>query len=270
MPSGSIEHLTGTVYITLLVLGLIVADIGTSVLLWICISATHFAWLARAYFTADNHLYLIGYWCIAVCIALFYGGERGDMVLRETSRLLVGLCFLLAVITKMWSDNFRSGSLFIHTMLSDPRFVVLARCIAGISREQQQKYHRAIIRLESGASEREPVRILGRTRVVAKALVWWTIGIEMVVSTAFLLPQGESSMLRTGSIIVFVLTTFGVVQVTAFAQILLLIAAVGVVSVSQGALLVSLAIVMPILTFVPAYSQSLVRILYAEGQRVSG
>lgn len=63
-----------------------------------------------AWFSIDNHHYLLTYWYLALGIALL--GHRSDDVVAFTGRWLLGLAFAFAVFWKVASPDFASGAYF--------------------------------------------------------------------------------------------------------------------------------------------------------------
>ena len=101
-------------------------------------------WFALAGFTAvrsisdwplaDNHAYLISYWCLAIGLSLIVRDTDGCLAFN--GRLLIGLVFAFAVLWKLaLSPDFLDGTFLRVTMLQDPRFEPLRRgfssCQAG-------------------------------------------------------------------------------------------------------------------------------------------
>ena len=95
---------------------------------------------------ADNHIYLLAYWCLAIALAL----RSLDAVrtLALTSRWLVGLAFVFAVIWKAFlSPDFLDGRFFRVTLLTDPRFGEAAMLIGGLSAAASSRADRAGVHL---------------------------------------------------------------------------------------------------------------------------
>ena len=70
---------------------------------------------------ADNHIYLLGYWLLAVSLAL--RSRDAASTLADASRALIGLAFAFAVVWKVaLSPDFLDGRFFRVTLVTDPRF----------------------------------------------------------------------------------------------------------------------------------------------------
>ena len=102
-------------------------------------------WLALATLTAarfmldwplaDNHAYLLAYWCLAAGLALWTPDP--DKALAFNGRILVGLVFLFACLWKFaGSDNYVDGTFFQVTFLTDPRFEGFAQVAGGLDMQQ--------------------------------------------------------------------------------------------------------------------------------------
>jgi hypothetical protein len=222
-PVGSMADLAGKCTTVLAVMGLLVPPLAASPWLWLAIALAHFAWILAAYHTADNHQYLIGYWCATLAIALVEG-DRGSAVLATNGTLLIGLCFACAVGAKLVSRSYCDGSLFALLLLCDPRFMAIAELFGGVSVHDRQRHRAAAARVRSGASPRDVAPVSTRLRRVAIALTWWTVGIEAFVAVLFLMPVAGIENARLVTLSVFVVTTYLFVSVPGFGQILLLMA----------------------------------------------
>ena len=83
---------------------------------WITLFLLHFAvqniwnWAA-----SDNHQWLFSYWFLSLGIAL--GGRRPRQAMAESARLLIGLTFLAAVIRKLLTPDYLSGTCFSSATL---------------------------------------------------------------------------------------------------------------------------------------------------------
>ena len=69
---------------------------------------------------ADNHAYLLGYWCLAVAIATWY---RDLAPLSRNARLLIGLTFAFAAWQKWTTPNYTQDVFFLTTFLLDQALV---------------------------------------------------------------------------------------------------------------------------------------------------
>ena len=108
---------------------------------------------------ADNHIYLLGYWLLAVSLAL--RSRDAASTLADASRALIGLAFAFAVLWKVaLSPDFIDGRFFRVTLVTDPRFAAAARMIGGLSSEQLRAAREAVALLPHGAELLNPPAIV--------------------------------------------------------------------------------------------------------------
>jgi len=67
--------------------------------------------------SADNHKFLIGYWCLAFGCAL--RAEQREEALALAARWMVALVFGLAFVWKPTSGDYLDGSFFAYQLLID-------------------------------------------------------------------------------------------------------------------------------------------------------
>ena len=104
----------------------------------------------------DNHIYLLAYWCLAVALALGAGAE-GARVLGLSSRLLIGLAFLMAVVWKgALSPDYLDGRFFRVTLLTDERFTDATLLLGGLTGEQLDGNREYLSPLPEGAELLDP------------------------------------------------------------------------------------------------------------------
>ena len=103
------------------VAGLLFPRLMRQPLLWAAIAGLAGLRVLLDWPLADNHAYLLCYWCLAVALSLAAYDTEG--CLASNGRVLIGLVFGLAVLWKLGlSSDFVDGSFFQVTMLRDPRF----------------------------------------------------------------------------------------------------------------------------------------------------
>jgi hypothetical protein len=172
---------------------------------------------------ADNHAYLISYWCLAIGLSLRVSDT--DECLSFNGRLLIGLVFAFAVLWKLvLSTDFLDGTFLRVTMLQDPRFEDWTRVATGISVDQLEAHRIALDRhLDSPPFEVEPGPALPTRFVwVAQATTIWTAAIELAVAVSFLCwGSGVLSRLRDALLIAFCVTTYAVATVEGFGWLLI-------------------------------------------------
>ncbi|UCC15053.1 MAG: hypothetical protein JSW21_03645, partial [Gammaproteobacteria bacterium] len=80
-------------------------------LLWLALAVLAGTRVALDWPLADNHAYLLSYWCLAAALALM--AQDAERPLAFNGRLLIGLVFLFACVWKfVVSDNYLDGTFF--------------------------------------------------------------------------------------------------------------------------------------------------------------
>jgi hypothetical protein len=194
-----------------------------STVAWSAIAAMVAVRIADDWPLADNHVYLLGYWALAIALTLRTAdGEAG---LAFSSRWLIGLAFVFAVLWKaMLSPDFLDGRFFRVTLLTDPRFGGAAQLIGGLSPEQLEADRKALQLLPAGAELLQPAAIAepARLRLLATAATWGILALESAVALAMLLPAGAvRPALRHGALLLFCGTTYLFAPVAGFGWLLL-------------------------------------------------
>jgi hypothetical protein len=178
---------------------------------------------------ADNHIYLLAYWCLAVSLSIAvqerHPGEGVDAeVRRASSRWLVGCAFLFAVLWKgVLAADYTDGRFFRVTLLTDDRFASLARAVGGLTQQQLATNRKALAPLPAGVETvGGPVLIEPPSlRRLAGGLTWGGLALEALVAAAFLLPaQGLVRHLRHPALLAFCIATYAVAPVAGFGWLL--------------------------------------------------
>jgi hypothetical protein len=145
--------------------------------------------IADDYPLADNHIYLLAYWCLA--LALASASLCPADALARNSRLLIGLAFAFAVVWKVaLAPDFLDGRFFRVTFQTDPRFEDAAVLIGGLSRDQIRENRNALTALPGGAIPLDPPAVVEtpRLRQLATLSTFGILALEAAVSIAMLLP----------------------------------------------------------------------------------
>jgi hypothetical protein len=175
------------------------------------------------WYTIDNHRYLIMYWCFGLCCAFSTADPRRAVALN--ARLLIGLCFLFAVVWKVAAGQYADGSFMHFTMLADERFRNVAEFFGGIDSQKFTYNQTALTHLVGGERGLQSVTLMDtpQLRQVALIVSWWTILIEGLVALAFLWP-GERGLarFRDALLLVFLVTTYAVATVVGFGWVLVI------------------------------------------------
>lgn len=171
---------------------------------------------------ADNHGYLLCYWCLAVTLALVSHDPRDCLALN--GRLLIGWAFAFATLWKLLSPDYLDGRFFRVMMLSDLRFAEFAQLAGGLTPDLFDTLREFVHQhvdgplLEPLPTPAAPNRFLW----LAHFLTLWTVGIEGAVAVTFLWPLGRGlSRMRNIVLLSFCVTTYAVATITGFGWLLL-------------------------------------------------
>jgi len=171
---------------------------------------------------ADNHIYLLGYWLLAVALAL--RSRDAASTLADASRALIGLAFAFAVVWKVaLSPDFIDGRFFRVTLVTDPRFAAAARMIGGLSSEELRAAREAVALLPHGAELLNPPAIVepARLRLFAMASTWGVLMLETLVAGLMLARTRLPDVLRHLVLLSFCAVTYAFAPVAGFGWLLL-------------------------------------------------
>ena len=174
---------------------------------------------------ADNHIYLLGYWLLAIALAL-RSRERASTAstLADASRVLIGLAFAFAVLWKVaLSSDFIDGRFFRVTLVTDPRFAAATRIIGGLSDEQLRAAREAVALLPHGAELLDPPELVepARLRLFAVASTWGVLVLETLVAALMLARSRLPGILRHAALLFFCAVTYAFAPVAGFGWLLL-------------------------------------------------
>jgi hypothetical protein len=162
------------------------------------------------------------YWALTVGLGLAIG--KPESVMAISGRTMIGLIFLFAATWKWATPDFRDGSFFSLYLLADPRFKTLADLIGGIGGAGFGANRTLIGSLyEVGGTMTDVTLELGsRIRPLAAAMTYWGLAIETFLAAAWLAPIRDARRwLRHLALFAFCATTYGLVAITGFGTILL-------------------------------------------------
>jgi hypothetical protein len=169
---------------------------------------------------ADNHIYLLAYWALAIALSL--RGAAPAAALAHNSRWLIGLAFACAVVWKaVLAPDFLDGRFFRVTLLTDPRFGEAAMLIGGLSQDELLANRRALSPLPEGAAWQTPPPIVEspRLRALARVSTWGILLLEAAVAAAML--ATAPAWIRHVLLLVFCLVTYAFAPVAGFGWVLL-------------------------------------------------
>jgi hypothetical protein len=172
---------------------------------------------------ADNHIYLLCYWTLAIALAL--RAPDPSSAFATTSRWLIGLAFALAVLWKaVLSPDFLDQRFFRVTLLTDPRFGVVAQLIGGLSADELEANRTALAPLPHGAEllDSPEIHEPARLRAFAAIATWGVLVLEAAVSLLMLVPVSDRLALpRHGVLLLFCGVTYAFAPVAGFGWLLL-------------------------------------------------
>jgi hypothetical protein len=203
----------------LAVLGLLLPNLLRRPGLWVVLTFLTGLRVALDWSLADNHAYLLCYWCLAVSLAL--GSQDVVKCLSLNGRLLIGWAFVFAVVWKLYlSPDYLDGRFFRVIMLTDPRFSDFVQLAGGLTPDLLADL-RSFVQgqpLETLVTPSEPVRFLW----LAHVATLWTVIIECAVALAFLWPVERGlSLFRDAALLCFCLTTYAIAPVEGFGWLLI-------------------------------------------------
>jgi hypothetical protein len=161
-----------------------------SSLTWMILAALVFIRVATDWPLADNHIYLLGYWCLGLglCLAV-KPPENAIAATAAMSRWLVGCTFLCAIVWKgVLAPDFLDARFFRVTLVTDERFADLARMAGGLSEGQLLASRAALEPLPAGAEPLDGPTLVEPPplRRLALVLTWGGLALEAAMAWAFL------------------------------------------------------------------------------------
>jgi len=173
---------------------------------------------------ADNHAYLLCYWCFALFCSLIVRDVRASLAMN--GRLLIGLVFTFATLWKaVLSPDYLNGTFFRMFLLIDERFADLSRLVGGLSAEQLEANRRLVEDRFHNVFGPENLTLIvpAALTTFAQIATWWTVTIEAAVALCFLWPRKDGIYRqRHVPLLLFCATTFAVAPVAGFGWLLLL------------------------------------------------
>jgi hypothetical protein len=191
-------------------------------LLWLALAGLTGARALLDWPLADNHAYLLAYWCLAASLALM--ARDADRALAFNGRLLIGLVFLFACIWKFaLSGDYLDGTFFQVTLLTDPRFEGFTQIAGGLDARTYDALSEFVGQHRDAApSVVGGVDVPRRFEAVALAATGWNVFINAALAVAFLWPLGRGpSRLRHVLLLVYCTITYAVATVDGFGWLLL-------------------------------------------------
>lgn len=168
----------------------------------------------------DNHHYLTNYWCLVCAIAV--SAENAEEIMAHNARLLIGLCFFLATLWKIFAGQYFDGSFLQLTFLVDQRLEIGAYIFGGLDSEllynnrELLDYFAAVDLGEAALLTSSP-----QLAFLSVILSYWTLFWEGIIAIAFALPRLKWLYERRDLLLIFfILSTYPLVPVSGFAGLL--------------------------------------------------
>lgn len=202
--------------------GLAVPALVTRAWLWCGLAALMLLRLASEFPLADNHLYLLMYWCLAIALALTTA-TPGETLARS-ARWLVAATFTCAVLWKaLLAPDFLDGRFFRVTLLTDDRFATVARAVGRLTEAQLAENREALLPLDAGVEVLDgPVLVEPPAlRALGLGLTWGGALLEALLALAFLAPARlVPAAARHVLLLLFCAVTYAVAPVGGFGWLL--------------------------------------------------
>jgi hypothetical protein len=203
------------------VMGLLIPGLWRSPSLWVALALLTGIRFYIDWPSADNHAYLLSYWCLAFAVSAWLGNRE---VLFSNARYLVALTFGFAALQKWISPDYLNGVFFLITFFLDERFeefVVLFSSVTfeqiDIAREYLEGDYRSAL-----APDSLPFVIPGSMWWLAILSTAWNLFEQTLIAIAFLVPKDSRlGRIRDPLLLLFCLTIYAVVPVVSFGWLIL-------------------------------------------------
>lgn len=201
--------------------GLVFRQLRRRAAFWLVLTAVLVFGHAILWFSIDNHMYLITYWCLALGVA--HLARNPAQVLASNARWLIGLCFLFATMWKLISPEYVSSDFFHYTLITDNRFGGFVSIVGGAPDNLGTSNLYRLEPFVTYDSPVDPVTLSDVPRIAPLALflTWWTVVIEAGIALCFLWAVNRGpSRLRDAFLGVFLLSSYAIATVLGFGWIL--------------------------------------------------
>jgi len=202
-------------------LSLLFAPVRRTPAIWLALSALIGARIMAVWPLADNHIYLLAYWCMAIGLALATTSEA--VALATGSRWLLGAAFALAVVWKgLLSPDYLDGRFFRVTLLTDDRFADAVMLLGNMTADQIREARAYLQPLPAGAELADPAWFGEPVRLKALGfiLTWAGFVLEGLVAILCLVPSKRGHLARHAALLLFCLSTYALAPVAGFGWLL--------------------------------------------------
>ncbi len=208
--------------LALAVLGLVLPSLAKHPGFWLALAALTAFRVVWTWPLADNHAYLLAYWCLALAVSTREVDPRP--ALAWSGRMLLGLVFALAVLWKAISPDYLDGRFFRVTLVTDERLASYAVLIGGLDGEELRERREQLTRHVDGAPIAAALLPLepARFRAAAWLATWGVIAIEALLALAFLgSPRRALARIRDPLLLAFCSVTYLFAPVSGFGWLLI-------------------------------------------------
>lgn len=207
--------------LALSVVGLLVPGMWRTPSLWAALSLLAAFRCYLDWPSADNHAYLLSYWCLAFAVSGWLGNRE---VLFSNARYLIALTFSFAALQKWISGDYLNGVFFLTTFFLDPRFEDFVVLFSSVTLEEidiAREYLEGDYRAEAAAAN-IPFEIPRSMWWLAILSTAWNLLEQTLIAVAFLVPRNSwLGRLRDPLLLLFCFTIYAVVPVVSFGWLVL-------------------------------------------------
>jgi len=199
-------------------LSLVLRAVRRAPITWLLLAVLVAARIVFVWPLSDNHIYLLGYWCLAIGLAL--SGPAPAATLATSGRWVLGAAFAMAVLWKaVLSPDYVDGRFFRVTLLTDERFADASLVFGGLTRDQMAENRTFLEPLPEGAVLLHPPAFVEppRLRAFAAVATWGGLALEALIALLCLIPaEGRMLVARHAALLLFCTTTYALAPVAGF------------------------------------------------------
>jgi len=203
-------------------IAIVLPGVARSSLTWLALTALVGARLVADWPLSDNHIYLLGYWCLGLTLCLALPDAFPSVA--AMSRWLVGATFVCAMLWKgVLAPDFLDARFFRLTLITDERFADLAMAVGGLDLAQLERNRDALVALPEGAEVIDgPVLVEPPAlRRLGLVLTWGGFVMETLLAAAFLSRRPQRlHALRHQMLLAFLVFTYAAAPVAGFGWLL--------------------------------------------------
>jgi hypothetical protein len=207
--------------LSLSVMGLLIPGLWRSPSLWAGLALLTGIRFYIDWPSADNHAYLLSYWCLAFAISAWLGNRE---VLFINARYLIALTFGFATLQKWFSPDYLNGVFFLVTFFVDDRFEEFVVLFSSVTFEQidiAREYLEGDYR-SAPAPDSFPFVIPGSMWWLSILSTAWNLFEQTLIAIAFLVPKDSRlGRIRDPLLLLFCFTIYAVVPVVSFGWLIL-------------------------------------------------